>query len=751
MADHLELVAEIPKVEKLTAQDRLELARKRRSQQLKRWEREKDTEFAPPPPKKKPQRARPVKFEPRIILLEAASRGDVEEVKRMLDYGVDPNLANDDGLTALHQACIDEYDEIAELLVEYGAIIDAEDRELWTPLHASAACGNFPMVEYLVDHGANVVALNADGNLPVDLVEEDEDLKNYLLKEMDNHGFDERKLDELIQLREKQMMEDIRDAIEKKRDLEIKNKEGATALHIAAANAYVEVLEFLLENDADIDVEDKDGWKPIHAAACWGNERSIELLVQHGAELESRTPHGETPLDLCEEPEMRQFIIDLKNKIKTNKFQVKNIRKKRSNSRSLSVKRSSLKEKISISQNEAKAEAILRQHPELAFLITNDKKTENKGPEKMDISVKSDKVNGEEKFLPHATTQQENKRSQASDAMVTESSKPKQTKRTSEIRGGNETKLTGAGATTLGIQEKVENKIVTHATNNTKSSESVLRGRDAAAAVQNTQTTNVQSHHKVQTKEFVVQSKSTFKSSETIIAPSCEPSRSQITGHRQLPVAPRLSQPTGENASNSYSIEGHTETTEKRTSFAKPSSGVSSKPKSMQQSVAVPKSTEAHPAPTAPQPRSSGSTTAPVVLRSSGSNSGRSQDTSGYPDAFHKRKSRDSREINDTALNQLAKDIRASKAVSPEDVKLSSQVVDTKYTPKATTTQEALHNATNAPATQKISRETTANQIDTKNTSNDRKSSLEEPKKKFTQPNDVSVVEGQKNACCVLI
>ncbi len=42
-------------------------------------------------------------------------------------------------------------------------------------------------------------------------------------------------------------------------------------LHVAAANAYVEVMEFLLENDADIDAVDKDGWKPIHAAACWGN------------------------------------------------------------------------------------------------------------------------------------------------------------------------------------------------------------------------------------------------------------------------------------------------------------------------------------------------------------------------------------------------------------------------------------------------------------------------------------------------
>ena len=72
--------------------------------------------------------------------------------------------------------------------MNYGANIDAGDRELWTPLHASAACGNAAMVEYLVERGANVVALNVDGNLPVDLVEDDEDLKNYLFKEMDKHG-----------------------------------------------------------------------------------------------------------------------------------------------------------------------------------------------------------------------------------------------------------------------------------------------------------------------------------------------------------------------------------------------------------------------------------------------------------------------------------------------------------------------------------------------------------------------------------
>ena len=87
-----------------------------------------------------------------------------------------------------HKACIDECDDIAELLVSYGADIDAEDRELWTPLHASAACENFSMVQYLVENGANVAAINADGNLPVDLIEEDQELQNYLHEEMNKHG-----------------------------------------------------------------------------------------------------------------------------------------------------------------------------------------------------------------------------------------------------------------------------------------------------------------------------------------------------------------------------------------------------------------------------------------------------------------------------------------------------------------------------------------------------------------------------------
>lgn len=78
MAEHLELVAEIPKVEKLTVQERLEYAKKRRAQQIRRWEREKDSDSGPPPRKKK-FRTKPLTFEPQFVLLDAATRGDEDE------------------------------------------------------------------------------------------------------------------------------------------------------------------------------------------------------------------------------------------------------------------------------------------------------------------------------------------------------------------------------------------------------------------------------------------------------------------------------------------------------------------------------------------------------------------------------------------------------------------------------------------------------------------------------------------------
>ena len=75
-----------------------------------------------------------VTFESSIVLLEAAARNDLDEVRRLLESGVSPDSTNEDGLTALHQCCIDDSEEMMKILVQYGGDPNATDTEKWTPL-----------------------------------------------------------------------------------------------------------------------------------------------------------------------------------------------------------------------------------------------------------------------------------------------------------------------------------------------------------------------------------------------------------------------------------------------------------------------------------------------------------------------------------------------------------------------------------------------------------------------------------------
>uniref|UniRef100_A0A3Q3VYI5 Uncharacterized protein n=1 Tax=Mola mola TaxID=94237 RepID=A0A3Q3VYI5_MOLML len=57
----------------------------------------------------------------------------------------------------------------------------------------------------------------------------------------------------------------------------------ATALHVASAKGYIEVLKVLLKCGVDVDSRDIDGWTPLHAAAHWGQEEVCTLLARPGA------------------------------------------------------------------------------------------------------------------------------------------------------------------------------------------------------------------------------------------------------------------------------------------------------------------------------------------------------------------------------------------------------------------------------------------------------------------------------------
>ncbi|XP_064359659.1 protein phosphatase 1 regulatory subunit 12C isoform X4 [Dromaius novaehollandiae] len=76
---------------------------------------------------------------------------------------------------------------------------------------------------------------------------------------------------------------------------------GASALHVAAAKGYIEVMRLLLQAGHDPDVRDKDGWTPLHAAAHWGVEEACRLLAEHLCDMAPRNNVGQRPCDLADE------------------------------------------------------------------------------------------------------------------------------------------------------------------------------------------------------------------------------------------------------------------------------------------------------------------------------------------------------------------------------------------------------------------------------------------------------------------
>ena len=188
----------------------------------------------------------------------AAQRGDLDEVRRLLREGADVNAPQGDGMTALHWAAERGDESLCEVLLYAGSRVDAGTRiGHYTPLHLAARAANAAVVGMLLQAGSDPDAVTTNS--------------------------------------------------------------GAAPLHLAAASGDPGVIAALVEGGADVNgLEGAWGQTPLIFAAAYNRVAAIEALLEAGADpsLTARSVDVDAQAkgDAAAERRISEFLAAFKEK-----------------------------------------------------------------------------------------------------------------------------------------------------------------------------------------------------------------------------------------------------------------------------------------------------------------------------------------------------------------------------------------------------------------------------------------------------
>lgn len=174
-------------------------------------------------------------------LIAAIHKRDFSGAKKLIESGVDLNEKNCTGLTPLIESIALDQTEIAEKLILAGASTKVGDGLNTVPLMIASTYCREPIVSLLLDHGADVNAVD---------------------------------------------------------------KNGSSALMHSAQNCDDGgVPALLLRYGAKVNLVDQDRDTALHVASFYGNEHLVQMLVAAGADPAFKTSRGETPLTIARDRE----------------------------------------------------------------------------------------------------------------------------------------------------------------------------------------------------------------------------------------------------------------------------------------------------------------------------------------------------------------------------------------------------------------------------------------------------------------
>ncbi|CAO3669768.1 unnamed protein product [Umbelopsis ramanniana] len=286
----------------------------------------------------------------------AARAGQLDMVGFLIDKGANIEATDNESLTALHLAVKSGNINLADLLLQRGAQIDARTKAGDTVLHIAAKFNHSKLTISLVKHGAYIDGRNNEGNTPIHvaIIQGNADLLRLLMDssktlrttnveelELCYLATDAGRIDVVKAALEKEVAALL---IENGIDIDGRNNNAETALHIAVNYDFLEMAELLIDygidvhakqynagltafhvaihrthtttiyallsRNSDVDyVNIRDGERRtlLHDASIFRDTTMVKLLLDGGANINALDIHGETPLS--------ETILEAKNNV----------------------------------------------------------------------------------------------------------------------------------------------------------------------------------------------------------------------------------------------------------------------------------------------------------------------------------------------------------------------------------------------------------------------------------------------------
>ncbi|TGJ72390.1 hypothetical protein EYR41_004289 [Orbilia oligospora] len=213
--------------------------------------------------------------------------------------GVDLELADNTGRTAVLFAAKEGYEDIVRVLIESGANPEAKDHSGEAAILLAVRGGHESIVRILIGIGVNLEVKNHYDETPLFIAAQKgyEGIFHLLMESKTNIKTRDRKRRTILMAAAKGGCEDVVELLIKiGASVEDKDEDGKTALMAAAEGGCENVVELLIESGASVDDNDKDGetalWKALDSDE-WG---VLRMLIDRGADLKVKNRLGKTLL-----------------------------------------------------------------------------------------------------------------------------------------------------------------------------------------------------------------------------------------------------------------------------------------------------------------------------------------------------------------------------------------------------------------------------------------------------------------------